>query len=179
MKTGFLFLLAGIGIFITGCATAPEKPEGKTRLNASVQEAIAAFKAKDPSIESFFQDSEGYVVLPDVGKGAFILGGAYGHGEVYQKGSQIGYCNMMQATVGASVGGESFAEIIFFQTHADLAVFLEGEFTFSAQATAVALDAGAAAKADYRNGLAVFIMAKQGLMIDASIGGQKFKYLPK
>jgi hypothetical protein len=58
-------------------------------------------------------------------------------------------------------------------------VFLTGEFTFSAQATAVALDAGAAAKADYRNGLAVFVMTDQGLMVDASVGGQKFKYLPK
>jgi lipid-binding SYLF domain-containing protein len=179
MKKDILIVLAGIGIFISGCATAPERPEGKDALSAAVKEAIAAFKAKDPTIESFFRDSEGYAVLPKVGKGAFILGGAYGHGEVYKNGGLVGYCNMTQATIGASVGGESFREIIFFRTHADMDVFLTGEFTFSAQATAVALDAGAAAKADYRNGLAVFVMTDQGLMVDASVGGQKFKSLPK
>ena len=75
--------------------------------------------------------------------------------------------------------GETFREIIFFRTNGDLEVFMTGEFTFSAQATAVAVDAGAAAKANYRDGIAIFIMASKGLMVDASVGGQKFKYLPK
>jgi lipid-binding SYLF domain-containing protein len=179
MKKATLFLFVGIGMWIAGCATAPERAEGKATLSAEVKEAIAVFKAKSPAMEQFFQDSEGYAVLPKVGKGAFILGGAYGQGEVYKNRGLIGYCSMSQASVGASVGGESFREIIFFRTHADMEVFLTGEFTFSAQATAVAMDAGAAAKADYRNGLAVFVMTDQGLMVDASIGGQKFKYLPK
>jgi lipid-binding SYLF domain-containing protein len=174
-----MFLLVAIGILVCGCATAPERPEGKASLSAQVTEAIAVFKAKDPSIERFFTDSQGYVVLPKIGKGAFILGGAYGQGEVYRNGSLIGYCSVSQATIGASIGGESFREIIFFRTRADMEAFLTGEFTFAAQATAVAMDAGAAAKANYRNGLAVFAMADQGLMVDASIGGQKFKYLPK
>jgi lipid-binding SYLF domain-containing protein len=174
-----MVLLIGIGILIGGCATAPERPEGKAALSAQVVEAIAVFKTKDPSIERFFTDSYGYAVLPKIGKGAFILGGAYGQGEVYRNGALIGYCSVSQATIGASIGGESFREIIFFRTHADMEQFLTGEYTFSAQATAVAMDAGAAAKADYRDGVAVFMMTDQGLMVDASIGGQKFKYLPK
>jgi lipid-binding SYLF domain-containing protein len=179
MKKTILLMLVGIGILVSGCATAPEKPEGKATLSAQVTEAIAVFKTKDPTIERFFTDSQGYAVLPKIGKGAFILGGAYGQGEVYRNGSLIGYCSVSQATIGASIGGESFREIIFFRTNADMDVFLTGEFTFAAQATAVAMDAGAAAKADYHNGVAVFAMTDQGLMVDASIGGQKFKYLPK
>lgn len=179
MKRMFVFLAVGIMILLGGCATAPERPEGKTALAAQVNEAIAVFKARDPSIERFFMDSYGYAVLPKIGKGAFIVGGAFGQGEVYQNKSLIGYCSVSQATVGASIGAESFREIIFFRTHADMEIFLTGEYTLAAQATVVALDAGAAAKADYRNGVAVFAMADQGLMLDASIGGQKFKYLPK
>jgi lipid-binding SYLF domain-containing protein len=174
-----MFLLVATGIIVCGCATAPERPEGKATLSAQVNEAIAIFKAKDPSIERFFNDSAGYAVLPKIGKGALIVGGAYGQGEVYRNGSLIGYCSVSQATIGASIGGETFREIIFFRTNADMDAFLTGEFTFAAQATAVAMDAGAAAKADYHDGLAVFVMTDQGLMVDASIGGQKFKYLPK
>lgn len=179
MKKMYMLMAITAAILISGCATAPERPEGKTALSAQVNEAIAAFKAKDPTIERFFMDSYGYAVLPKIGKGAFILGGAFGQGEVFRQGTLVGYCSVTQATIGASVGGESFREIIFFRTHADMEIFLTGEFTLSLQATAVAMDAGAAAKADYRDGLAVFVMADQGLMIDASIGGQKFKYLPK
>jgi lipid-binding SYLF domain-containing protein len=118
-------------------------------------------------------------VLPKIGKGAFILGGAFGQGEVYHKGSLVGYCSLSQAFIGASIGGQSVREILFFRTHADIEKFMTGEFTLSAQATAVVMDAGAAAKADYRDGIAVFVLSDQGLMVDASIGGQKFKYLPK
>lgn len=178
MKKIGLLLVSGIGIFLIGCATAPERPEGKATLNARVNETIAAFKAKTPAIETYFADSHGYAVLPKIGKGAFIVGGAYGQGEVYRNGALIGYCSVSQATIGASIGGETFREIIFFRTREDMEKFLTGELTLAAQATAVAIDSGAAAKADYRNGLAVFIMTDKGLMVDASIGGQKFNYLP-
>ena len=179
MKKMFLFLAIGTAVLMNGCATAPERPEGKSALSAQVNEAIAVFRTKDPAIDRFFKDSYGYAVLPKIAKGAFIIGGAYGQGEVYRNGALIGYCSVTQASIGASVGGESFREIIFFRTHADMEIFLTGEYTFSAQVTAVAIDAGAAAKTDYRDGLAVFVLADQGLMIDASIGGQKFNYLPK
>ena len=84
-----------------------------------------------------------------------------------------------EATLGFSFGGEFFREIIFFRDKRDLDKFKSEEFTFSAQATAVALTAGAAAKADYKDGMAVFVMAQSGLMVDASLGGQKFRYVPK
>jgi lipid-binding SYLF domain-containing protein len=177
-KTGII-LLTVITLWICGCATAPELPEGKATLTAQVDETIAAFKAKDPSIDRFFNDSTGYAILPQVSKGAFFVGGAWGQGEVYLGGGRmIGYCSVAQATIGFSFGGEFFREIIFFRTQADMDQFLTGEYTFAAQATAVAIETGAAAKADYRNGIAVFVMADKGLMVDASIGGQKFKYLP-
>jgi lipid-binding SYLF domain-containing protein len=179
MKKSSIWATVTLAVLLGGCATAPERVEGKAVLSAEVREAIAEFKAADPGIERFFTDSEGYAVLPKIGKGAFIVGGAYGQGEVYQKNVLVGYCSLSQAFVGASLGGQSIREILFFRTRADIEQFVTGEFTLSAQATAVAMDAGAAAKADYRDGIAVFVLSDKGLMVDASVGGQKFKYLPK
>ena len=180
MKTVRLSVIVLSAILVAaGCATAPEGPEAKTVLSAEVDEAIAAFKAKDPSIERFFESSYGYAVLPKVIKGAFILGGASGRGEVYEQEEIAGYCRMEQATLGFSFGGEYFREIIFFKDKTDLEVFKTGEYTFSAQVTGVALTTGAAAKADYNVGMAVFITTDAGLMVDASLGGQKFKYVPR
>ena len=109
-------------------------------------------------------------------KGAFWFGVAGGRGEVFQQGQRIGYCTMGQATLGFSFGGEFFREVIFFRQPQDLARFTAGEFAFSAQVTGTAVTVGAAAKVDYKDGMAVFIMADRGLMVDASLGGQKFTY---
>ena len=166
-------------IVLASCATAPERPEAKAVLSAEVKETIAIFKEKDPEIQQFFNKSYGYAVLPKVFKGAFWFGGAYGKGEVYEQGKMVGYCSMSQATLGFSLGGEYFREIVFFRDKTDLDVFKAEEYTFSAQVTGVAVTAGAAAKANYKSGMAVFVTTDKGLMVDASLGGQQFKYVSK
>ena len=145
---------------------------------AEVEEAIALFKAADPDIQRFFNESAGYAVIPKIFKGAVLLGGAYGKGRLYENGQMTGYCSMSQATLGFSLGGQFFREIIFFHRSVDVTLFKWEEYTFSAQATAVALTSGVAAKTGYKDGMAVFVMADSGLMVDASIGGQKFNVVP-
>ena len=80
--------------------------------------------------------------------------------------------------IQSSLGGEYFREIVFFKEKNDLDVFKAEEYTFSAQVTGVAATIGTAAKADYQSGMVVFITTDKGLMVDASLGGQKFKYVP-
>lgn len=178
MKRELMTLTMASLALLAGCSPQPKKPESKTVLQAEVQEAIAYFKAADPGIQRFFDQSAGWAVIPKVFKGAFVVGGAYGNGILYEGGKPTHYVALSQATLGFSFGGQFFREIIFFRDKSDLERFRSGEFTFSAQATAIAVKAGAAAKADYRDGMAVFIMSDAGLMVDASIGGQKFTIEP-
>jgi lipid-binding SYLF domain-containing protein len=175
IRFGMVTLTASL--FLAGCATAPESRESQAVLSAQVNEAVALFKARDPSIDRFFKQSYGYAVLPKIFKGAIWLGGAYGKGEAYEKGQMVGYCDMKQATLGFSFGGEYFREIIFFNDKYDFDRFKADEYTFSAQVTAIAADAGAAAKTGYKSGMAVFVMPDKGLMVDVSLGGQKFNYV--
>jgi lipid-binding SYLF domain-containing protein len=179
MKAKIIVAGLCLAIVLAGCTTVPERPEAKAVLSSEVTEAIAIFKERDPEIQRFIDKSYGYAVLPKVFKGAVLVGGAHGKGEVYEQGKMVGYCSMSQATLGISLGGEYFREIIFFKEKNDLDVFKTEEFTFSMQATGVAATVGAAAKADYQSGMAVFITTDKGLMVDASLGGQKFRYVPK
>ena len=172
------FTVALLTAVATGCSTAPERAESKAVLEANVAETLAEFKDKYPSINNYFNDSYGYAVLPKVIKGAFWVGGAGGKGAVYEQGALVGYTRMTQATLGFSFGGESFREIVFFADKAALDKFRSGPFTFSGQATALVIEAGAATKANYQDGMAVFVMTRSGLIVDASIGAQKFKYVP-
>jgi lipid-binding SYLF domain-containing protein len=145
-------------------------------LRADSQQAVADFLKTDSTLQTFFDKSAGYVIFPDVGKGGFIVGGAHGKGLVYQKTKLIGQATLTQASVGAQVGGQTFAELIFFETPAALEDFKGGKFEMSAEVSAVAAAEGASKSADYKKGVAVFTLPKKGLMVSASIGGQKFKY---
>jgi len=145
-------------------------------LRTEAQAALGDFLKKDSTLKSFLTNSAGYAIFPNVGKGGFIVGGARGKGVVYEKSNLIGEATMSQASVGAQVGGQTFAEIIFFETSTALEDFKSEKFEMSAEASAVAAAEGASAAAKYKGGVAVFTLPKKGLMVQASVGGQKFKF---
>ena len=154
-------------------------PMQEQKEKAAVEETITKFKGADPSMKVFFEKAYGYVVFPGVGKGGFIIGGGHGDGWVYEKEIHIGRASLTQLTVGAQIGGQSFSEIIFFQDKKTLDDFKKGNWELSAQASAIMVKEGASKDASYDNGVAVFTMPKKGAMVEASVGGQKFKYTPK
>ncbi len=141
-----------------------------------VAQAIADFKNSDPSMDKFFKKAYGFAIFPSVGKGGIGIGGAYGEGKVFSKGILVGTTSLMQFTLGLQLGGQTYREIIFFENQMALDLFKYGNFEFGAQVSAVAVTAGVSADTDYSSGVAVFTLAKGGLMFEASIGGQKFSF---
>lgn len=180
-KAKWIMVILGTAavLVVSGCSTTPKTQHSRNVLSAEVDEAIAVFKEEDPEIQRFFDRAYGFAVFPKVYKGAFWVGGAHGKGEVFEQGELVGYASLSQATLGFSFGGQYFREIIFFETQEEFNEFRTDDYTFAAQATATFLKAGAASKADYERGMAVFVIAETGLMVDASIGGQKFNYVPE
>jgi lipid-binding SYLF domain-containing protein len=165
--------------FGTGCETAPKTETAKENLHDEVVATLNRFKREDPGMQDLLDRSAGYAVFPSVGKGGFIVGAAYGRGEVFRHGQSIGWADITQGSIGATVGGQEFAELIVFQTDEALDRFQNNNFTLGANATAVALKTGAAAATEFKDGVAVFVMTKGGLMADASISGQKFTFRPR
>jgi lipid-binding SYLF domain-containing protein len=143
---------------------------------ADAERAKHTLMKMDRGLETFFNNSSGYVIFPNVGEGGFILGAASGNGVVYENGSVIGMANLKKVDVGLQIGGQSAIEVIFFETEEALNRFKQGEFEFSAEATAIALEKGIASNANYEDGVVVFVKPKEGLMADLSVGGQKFGY---
>lgn len=143
------------------------------------QESIAEFKKSDPDIQAFFSKAWGYAVYPKVGKAGIGIGGAHGSGVVYEQGKLVGSTGLTQLSFGFQLGAQVYQEIIFFETSEDLDDFKKGNYELGAHASAVALTAGASADADFDGGVAVFTLAKGGLMYEASVGGQKFSFEPR
>lgn len=165
--------------FLSACATAPKTSSERARLESNARSILMSAQESDPSLKSRLAKSAGYAVFPKVGKGGIGIGGAYGRGVLFENGEIVGYCDLTQATIGFQLGGQTYAEIIAFETARAVKEFKSNRFQFSAQATAVALKSGVGANAKYENGVAVFTMDESGLMYEAAIGGQKFDYQSK
>ena len=127
-------------------------------------------------MERWFKSAYAYAVFPRVAKGGIGIGGAHGKGIVIQGDKTIGDTSLSQFTIGLQLGGQVYAEFIMFKDATALGNFQRGNFEMGAQLSAVALTAGASLDAAYDDGVAVFTVAEGGLMFEASVGGQKFKY---
>lgn len=148
------------------------------KLIADSKNAKEAFIKTDPSMAALFQSSYGYVIFPKIGKGGFIVGGSGGDGILYEKGKAQGIVKTGQITVGAQVGGQTYREVIFFENEEALNRMKEGKAEFSSQISAVAVKSGVSKNAKYTEGVSVFTQDLGGLMAEATVGGQKFKYTP-
>jgi lipid-binding SYLF domain-containing protein len=161
-------------IFFTNPASAQSAKEKE--LIQDCDSAKAEFIQTDPSLSKFFESAAGYVIFPNVGKGAVGIGGASGNGIAYEKGKMVGKAKMSQVSVGFQLGGQAYRELIFFESQEALDRFKKNKVELSAQASAVAATAGASANAKYSDGVMIYTQQKGGLMYEASVGGQKFKF---
>jgi lipid-binding SYLF domain-containing protein len=184
--TSTLMLLASLFIF-----AAPASADDYT-------DTITLFKNAGES-NGFFTNSYAYVVIPTVGKGGLGVGAAHGSGRLYEQGKYVGDIKMNQVSVGLQAGGQAFSQMVFLQDKRAFDEFTSGNFEFDATAQAVAITSSVTATAgssgstagvaggkkdaaiagQYKKGMAVFTIAKGGLMYQAAVGGQKFKYKKK
>ena len=191
-KSAGVMLLTGI-VMVLGVSGTLSAQEVK-----DYSSTISVFQ-QSPMVQPFFENSYGYVVFPTIGKAGFVVGGAYGKGQVYRGGEVTGFAELIKMSIGFQAGGQAFSEIIFLEDKRAYDEFTSGEFAFDAGLSAVAITAGAQAQAGtkgatagasagpktgvqtgtgYRKGMAVFVHAKGGLMGEASLGGQKFRFIP-
>ncbi len=140
--------------------------------------AKANFIKVNSSLDAEFKNANAYVIFPNVGKGALIVGAASGNGAVYQNGKLVGMASMKQVDIGLQAGGEAYSEVIFFSNEQAFKRLTENKLEFTAGLSAVVLEEGEAINAKYTDGISVFVLPKAGLMVDASVGGQKFEYTP-
>ncbi|MFZ5565118.1 MAG: hypothetical protein ACOZBW_13805 [Thermodesulfobacteriota bacterium] len=186
----FFLLLASMAVFAAMPCAADEAKD--------MSETIGIFKAS-PQVQPFFDNAYGYAVFPVIGKAGLVVGGAYGQGQVYRKGTPTGKADLVALSVGWQAGGQAFSQMIFFEDKRAYDEFTGGPFAFDAQASAVVVTASVQAKAgtegatasatagpktgaqaaiNYYKGMAVFVHPIGGLMYEAAIAGQKFVFTP-
>ena len=182
---------------LAGCAVL-SLSIGAAYAEGSYHDTVGLFKNAGQSA-TFFDKSYAYAVFPTVGEGALGVGAGHGRGNVYVHGKWVGDVTMTELSVGFQAGGKAFSQIIFFKDKRALDEFESGSFEFGADASVVAVTAGASAstatngaesgvsggmkdavtRGEFYKGMAVFTIPKGGLMGQASVEGEKFSYTPR
>jgi lipid-binding SYLF domain-containing protein len=149
-----------------------------------------------PQVAPYFASAYGYAVWPRIARGGLGVGASKGKGQVFVGGQLMGTSTMTEVSIGLQAGGQTYRQIIFFQNAEAYQKFTGKNFEFDASASAVAVTASAqagagtsgarasagagnpntAAGGGYHNGLQVFTMAEGGLMYQATIAGQRYKF---
>jgi len=163
-------------LLLAGAVIAPAGES--SRLEAEVRDTIQLIQQSDAKVRELFETAYGYAVFPSISKGAIGIGAASGPGQVFEKNQLIGTARLTQVTIGAQLGVQNYAEVIFFENQKALNDFTNGQLTMHAGASAVAAAEGASVDARYQHGVRVLTRADTGLMFEASVGGQGFRFTP-
>lgn len=151
----------------------------KAELCTDAENALAKMIEKTPKLQTYVDKAYGYVVFPKITKAALLVGGAGGKGIVYKEETTTGEATLSQASIGLQAGGQQYSEVIFFENKEAYNHFVNNKLKFDGQVSAVAITSGVSLDIAYKDGVAVFTMAEGGLMFEASVGGQHFKFKKK
>jgi lipid-binding SYLF domain-containing protein len=169
-----------VPVLLLGMSTdvSARRNKDKGEIAEMVVQVRKDWQAKDKTFNKTLKRAYAYAIFPSVGKGGFIVGASHGAGEVYKKSKLIGHVKMTQTTVGAQVGGQTYAEVILFKNKKALDRFKANRFEGTAAATAIGGKKGAAAACKYKDGVAIMVLPIKGAMAEAAGGGQKFAFEP-
>jgi lipid-binding SYLF domain-containing protein len=150
----------------------------ETTIHKEAAAALNRLHSQHPELGQELENAHGYAVFPSVGRAGLVLGGAYGHGEVYEQGQPAGFATLSQITVGVQVGGQTFTEVVLFNEKEAFDEFKHrGRLGFSANASAVILKAAASGTTNF-DGVVAHAYSAGGMLLEVSLGGSKMMFIP-
>ena len=174
-----LLLIPLVSLILSGNVFAKTAGE----IDASVDAAIDRFYKEVAGAREFVKSAKGILVMPNVVKGAFIIGGEYGEGALRIDGKTVAYYNTISGSIGFQIGGESKDIILCFMTEKALNDFRASKgWEAGVDGNVALVTIGAGERADTttsKDPIVGFVFDAKGLIADLSLKGAKFTRLDK
>ena len=152
-------------------------------IDASVDVSIERFYKQVKGAEEFVKASKGMLVMPNVVKGAFIVGGEYGEGALRIGGKTVDYYNTVSGSIGFQIGGQKKDIVLLFMTDEALKKFRVSKgWEAGVDGNVALIKVGAGERADTttsKDPVVGFVFDAKGLIADISIKGAKFSKVDK
>ena len=172
-------LITVISAFLSSHSLAKTEKE----VDASVDVAIERFYKQVKGAKEFVKTSKGMLVMPNVKKGAFIIGGEYGEGALRIGGKSVDYYKTVSGSIGFQIGGESKDIILLFITDEALKQFRASKgWEAGVDGNVALISVGAGGRADtttLKDPIVGFVFDAKGLIADISLKGSKFSKVDK
>jgi lipid-binding SYLF domain-containing protein len=174
-----LILVTTISVLLSGAVAAKTARE----IDVSVDVAIERFYHQVKGAKEFVKSSKGMLVMPNVIKGALIVGGEYGEGALRIGGKTVGYYNTISGSIGFQIGGQAKDIILLFMTDEALKNFRASSgWEAGVDGNVALITIGAGERADTttsKDPIVGFVFDAKGLIADISLKGAKFTKLNK
>ena len=171
--TGVLFL----SILMTVSSTVAFA-KSAIEIDTSVDVALEQFHKDVKGADEFLASAKGVLVLPNVVKAGFVVGGSYGEGALRIGGKTVDYYNTLAASWGFLAGAQSVRVIIVFMQDDALKKFQESKgWEAGVDGSVTLVKVGAAGTIDTTNikdPVVGFVFGNKGLMADLSLKGSKY-----
>ncbi len=168
-----VFITAAL-IFFGSVAGAKTKGE----LDASVTAAMNRFKKDIKGGTEYLKAAKGALVMPNITKAGFIIGGQYGQGALQIDGKNVAYYSLASGSLGYQIGAEQYDMVILFMTDEALNKFRKSQgWEAGVDAEVTLIKAGAELSVETlrsQHPVAGFVFDQKGLMAGVSIKGAKF-----
>ena len=147
-------------------------------IDISVDVAIERFHKQVIGAEKLIEASKGILVMPNVFKGAFLIGGEYGEGALRIDGKTVDYYNTAAGSIGIQIGGQSKDIILLFMTDEALKQFRDSKgWETGLDGNVAFIKYGAGVREDTtttKEPIVGFVIDSKGLIADFSFKGAKF-----
>ena len=152
-------------------------------IDVSVNVAMKRFYKQVKGTKEFVRGAKGLLIMPNVKKAAFIIGGEYGEGALRIGGKTEGYYNIVSGSFGLQIGAQAKDIIIVFMTREALNGFRASEgWEAGVDGNIALITIGAGERVDTRtikDPIVGFVFDVKGLIADLSLKGAKFTKLNK
>ena len=131
-----------------------------------------------PDAKELTAKARGVLIMPDVVKGGFIVGGSYGEGALKIGGAIDSYYSVAAASIGYQIGVQKTSHALFFMTQSALENFqnasgwelgADAEFTVPGDGASINVDS-----TSLKSLVILVIFAQDGLLAGASLEGAKY-----
>jgi lipid-binding SYLF domain-containing protein len=129
------------------------------------------------------QQAKALLIMSNVTKAGFVLGGTYGQGALRVGGKSTGYYNLIGGSYGFTFGAQQMDIILVFMTQEALNDFVNIDgWEVGVTGNVAFIDVGGGKRLDttsLKDPVVAFVFNPEGLMVDASLKGAKFTKLNK
>ncbi len=177
-RAKYIAIVLGISVMFIVEQVAVSYGKTAEEINASANTALSLFKKKVKGADEYLKIAKGVLVMPDITKAAFIIGGQYGTGALRVGGKTVDYYRLVSGSLGYQIGAEKYDMVIIFTTAEALRKFRASEgWEAGVDGEVTLIDVGAQVSVETlrsQHPVVGFVFDQKGLMAGVSVKGAKF-----